>query len=180
MLYQMGYEEIGMDHFALKSDSLYQAMEKQTLHRNFMGYTAKGTQLMIGLGMSSISDSWYGFAQNLKSLEAYTEAVAQGQLPIFRGHELSREDLRVRRHILNIMCHFETSWEEEDLKFPELPQCLDRLEEMEKDGLVLIDREDQRLTLPEKARPFVRNVCMAFDLHLIKKKPQTRVFSMTI
>ena len=64
---ELGYVEIGMDHFALPSDSLYKATEEQTLHRNFMGYTSSKTQLMIGLGMSSISDSWYGFAQNVKT-----------------------------------------------------------------------------------------------------------------
>jgi oxygen-independent coproporphyrinogen-3 oxidase len=33
-----------------------------------MGYTSSKTQLMIGLGVSSISDSWYGFAQNVKTI----------------------------------------------------------------------------------------------------------------
>lgn len=178
LLHELGYEEIGMDHFALKSDSLYKAVTKKTLHRNFMGYTANKTQLMIGLGMSSISDSWYGFAQNAKTVEGYTESVRQGVLPIFRGHALSREDLVVRKHILNIMCHMETSWEDEEMQFPALWDCLSNLGEMERDGLVLI--EGNRLKLPSHGRPFIRNVCMAFDLHLIQKKPQTRIFSMTI
>ena len=65
----LGYVEIGMDHFALKTDSMHQALQTKSLHRNFMGYTAGKTKLMIGLGMSSISDSWYSFAQNIKSVE---------------------------------------------------------------------------------------------------------------
>ncbi|MEO1627090.1 MAG: oxygen-independent coproporphyrinogen III oxidase [Bacteroidota bacterium] len=180
LLHELGYEEIGMDHFALKSDSLYKALENKTLHRNFMGYTSNKTRLMIGLGMSSIGDSWNGFAQNIKTLEQYTESVHNGILPFFRGHELSEEDLIVRQHILNIMCHFETSWKEEKLKFPELENCLHRLREMEEDGLLTIDHQEEKLTLVESARPFVRNVCMAFDLHLLREKPSTRVFSMTI
>lgn len=32
----------------------------------------------------------------------------------------------------------------------------------------------------EKARPFVRNICMAFDRRLQRKKPETKLFSMTI
>ncbi len=178
LLYDLGYEEIGMDHFALKTDSLFISTRNKTLHRNFMGYTASKTQLMVGLGMSAISDSWYAFAQNLKTVEAYTESVDRGILPIFRGHELSEEDLIVRQHILNVMCHFETSWKEDKMKFPDLEKCLQRLAEMEQDGLVKIN--DETLTVPQHARPFVRNVCMAFDLHLIKNKPQTRIFSMTI
>ncbi|MCO6501225.1 MAG: oxygen-independent coproporphyrinogen III oxidase [Vicingus serpentipes] len=178
LLDELGYVEIGMDHFALKTDSMYQAMENQTLHRNFMGYTASKTQLMVGLGMSAISDTWYSFAQNAKTIEEYTELVNEGRIPIFRGHLLSNEDLVIRQHILNIMCHFETSWEGDELKFPELAECLEKLAEMEKDGLVTIT--ENGLTLPDAARPFVRNVCMVFDLHLIRNKPTTRIFSMTI
>ncbi len=178
LLTELGYEEIGMDHFALKTDSLYKSVDHKKLHRNFMGYTANKTQLMIGLGMSSISDSWYGFAQNIKSVEKYTESVDQGIIPIFRGHKLSQEDLIIRKHILNIMCHFETSWEHEQMKFPELEECLERLKEMEQDGLVIIGNNG--LTMSENARPYVRNVCMAFDLQLTRNKPQTRIFSMTI
>lgn len=178
MLAELGYVEIGMDHFALKTDNMYQAMVDKTLHRNFMGYTAGKTKLMVGLGMSSISDSWYSFAQNVKTVEEYQELVNKGEIPLLRGHLLTEEDLVIREHILNIMCHFETSWAEERLRFPELKGCLERLKEMEKDGLVEIS--ENGLKLPEAARPFVRNICMAFDLHLIRKKPTTRVFSMTI
>lgn len=178
MFSELGYVEIGMDHFALKSDSLYKSLESKKLHRNFMGYTASKTQLMIGLGMSAISDSWYAFAQNEKSVTDYENRANAGELPIFRGHLLTDEDRVIRQHILNIMCHFETSWKESEAQFPELPECLDKLKEMESDGLLTI--QDDTLFVPEHARPFVRNICMAFDLRLLRKAPQTRVFSMTI
>tara|TARA_Y100000589_G_scaffold320020_1_gene349380 strand:- start:52309 stop:53715 length:1407 start_codon:yes stop_codon:yes gene_type:complete len=178
MFAEIGYVEIGMDHFALKHDSLYKAMKNKTLHRNFMGYTSGTTKLMIGLGMSSISDSWYAFAQNNKSTEEYQAIVNNGEIPIFRGHLLNNEDLIIRRHILNIMCHFETSWEDESLQFEELPEVTKRLKEMENDGLVVFTKNG--LMVPEKARPFVRNICMAFDLRLLRNKPKTRIFSMTI
>ncbi len=175
---ELGYEEIGMDHFALKSDGLYKAVEEKTLHRNFMGYTSGKTQLMIGLGMSSISDSWYGFAQNIKTVEGYEQIVNGGEIPIFRGHKLSAEDLIIRKHILNIMCHFRTDFSDPSMQFPELGDTLSRLREMEDDGLIEIGAD--YLKVHEVGRPFIRNVCMAFDLHLIRKAPQTRVFSMTI
>lgn len=178
MLSDLGYVEIGMDHFALKEDSMHKAMEEKKLHRNFMGYTASKTQLMIGLGMSAISDSWYSFAQNVKTVKEYSELVNQGIIPIFRGHLLTEEDLVIRKHILKIMCHFETSWEDDKMKFPELKECLERLKEMEADGLVKL--VDNGLKLPDAARPFVRNVCMAFDLRLLRNAPTTRIFSMTI
>ena len=179
ILGEMGYEEIGMDHFALKTDSLYQSMEQKKLHRNFMGYTASKTLLMVGLGMSSISDSWYSFAQNVKTVEEYQDIVHnQGKIPLLRGHLLTDRDRIIRKHILNIMCHFETNWSDKKLQFAELENCLERLKEMAADGLV--DIGENSLSVPEHARPFVRNICMAFDLRLIENKPSTRIFSMTI
>lgn len=175
---ELGYTEIGMDHFALESDSLYQSMHDGRLHRNFMGYTANRTRLMIGLGMSAIGDSWYAFAQNEKDVAAYEARAMRGELPVFRGHMLDDEDRVLRRHILNIMCRFETSWQQPQERFAGLDECLDRLQEMRDDGLV--ELHDERLVVPEAARPFVRNVCMAFDLRLMRHQPETRIFSLTI
>ncbi|WP_299060009.1 oxygen-independent coproporphyrinogen III oxidase [uncultured Polaribacter sp.] len=177
---ELGYEEIGMDHFALKTDTLYKAITNKTLHRNFMGYTANKTQLMIGLGMSAISDSWYAFAQNVKTVKEYQQLVNAGEIPIFRGHLLSKEDRIIRKHILNMMCHFSTSWDEKSLQIKDIEKHFYLLLEMQKDGLVFIDEKEKTLTIPEKARPFVRNICMAFDVHLLENKPKTQLFSMTI
>lgn len=177
-LAQNGYHEIGMDHFALENDSMFTSFKEGKLHRNFMGYTASKTQLMIGLGVSSISDSWYSFAQNEKTIEDYYTHLADNQLPIFRGHVLTPEDLIIRRHILNLMCQFTTSWKDKALDFPELPSVLASLEEMQEDGFLTI--EDDTITVTEKGKPFVRNICMAFDLRLIRKAPETKLFSMTI
>ncbi|HEY9342205.1 MAG TPA: oxygen-independent coproporphyrinogen III oxidase [Hanamia sp.] len=178
LLEQLGYIEIGMDHFALTTDGLYQSMEQKTIHRNFMGYSSSSTQLMIGLGMSAISDSWYAFAQNEKSVEEYMNRIEQGILPVVRGHILNHEDLIVRRHILNLMCLLETSWEDEKMKLSELNEIILRLREMENDGL--IDVNDNGLKVTEKGRGFVRNVAMAFDLRMIRHEPESKIFSMTI
>jgi oxygen-independent coproporphyrinogen-3 oxidase len=177
-LAENGYHEIGMDHFALENDSMFTSFKDGKLHRNFMGYTASKTQLMIGLGVSSISDSWYSFAQNEKTIEDYYTHLAEDQLPVFRGHLLSAEDLIIRRHILNLMCQFTTSWKDEALDFPELPSVLASLEEMQEDGFLTI--QNDTITVTEKGKPFVRNICMAFDLRLIRKAPETKLFSMTI
>lgn len=178
LLSEAGYFEIGMDHFALPKDSLYKAIATQSLHRNFMGYTVSNTQLMIGLGVSSISDSWYSFAQNVKSLEEYNHLVENGIIPIYRGHVLTREDQIIRRHILNLMCTMQTSWAQADEQFEELPLVLERLQEMEHDGLVEVS--DSKIQVTDQGRAFVRNICMAFDVLLHRKAPETRIFSMTI
>jgi oxygen-independent coproporphyrinogen-3 oxidase len=178
LLSQNGYHEIGMDHFALASDSMYQSFLDEKLHRNFMGYTSSKTQVMIGLGVSSISDSWYSFAQNVKTLEEYYAKLEQNELPVYRGHLLTNEDLIIRKHILNLMCQFTTSWEDKELYFNELPYIIHQLNEMEHDGLVKISSTS--ITVTEKGKPFVRNLCMAFDLRLKRKAPQTQLFSMTV
>ena len=175
---ELGYVEIGMDHFALKTDSLFKATQEKTLHRNFMGYTANKTLLMVGLGMSAISDSWYAFAQNVKTVKEYQKLVNEGEIPIFKGHLLTEEDLIVRRHILNMMCHFNSTWDKNDLKIIDIDKHFLFLEEMVADGLVVLG--EHSLTIPEEARPYVRNICMAFDVRLQKSKPETQLFSMTI
>ena len=177
-LAQNGYLEIGMDHFALENDSMFESFKEGNLHRNFMGYTASKTKLMIGLGVSSISDSWYSFAQNEKTIEDYYARLEANELPIFKGHLLNSEDLVIRKHILNLMCQFTTSWKDEAMQFTELNEIHDSLKEMEVDGLLYFI--DNGITVTEKGKPFVRNICMAFDLRLIRKAPETKLFSMTI
>lgn len=178
LLLEAGYKEVGMDHFALETDEMYQAYHAKKLHRNFMGYTASKTQLMVGLGVSSISDSWYAFAQNVKTVEEYYTELEKNEIPIFKGHELNEEDLIMRRHILNMMCHFETEWSDPALQHEFLTDSLSRLDEMKADGLLEIT--EQKLVVTEKGKPFVRNICMAFDAKLIRNKPTTQLFSMTI
>ena len=136
------------------------------------------TQLMIGLGVSSISDSWYSFAQNVKSIEEYYQLLDTNTIPVFRGHLLTEEDLIIRRHILNLMCQFETSWAEPKYYFKEIPEVIVQLKEMEKDGLIHFIPNGIQVT--EEGKPFVRNICMAFDLLLKRKAPDTALFSMTV
>lgn len=178
LLAKKGYHEIGMDHFAKKNDSMYTAFQEGKLHRNFMGYTASKTQVMIGLGASSISDSWYSFAQNEKSIEDYYARLDNNEIPVCKGHILTNEDLIIRKHILNLMCQFTTSWDIDHLYFKELPEILNKLEEMAQDGLLIL--QHNAITVTEKGKPFVRNICMAFDLRLKRKAPQTQLFSMTV
>lgn len=178
MLLEMGYIEIGMDHFALPTDEMFLAFKNKTLHRNFMGYTASKTELMIGIGVSAISDSWNSFAQNEKSLESYYQKINANNLPVFRGHHLTNEDVIIRKHILNLMCHFETSWNNNDTFFPEIYDVLDSLYEMQLDGLLYI--ETNKLTVTDLGKAYVRNICMAFDLRLKRAAPKTKLFSMTV
>lgn len=178
LLLEPDYRDVGMDHFALEGDGLHRALLGGTLHRNFMGYTTSKTKLLLGLGISSISDSWGGFAQNVKGEREYAELLAQGSIPVAKGHILDREDLIIRRHILDLMCRFGTQWEESETEIIDFQAIFDSLEEMQGDGLV--EFGERAIKVTPLGRPFVRNICMALDLKLHRKKPETRIFSMTV
>lgn len=173
-----GYREIGMDHFALESDLLFQASLKKTLHRNFMGYAPRFVAPLIGLGVSSISDCWDAFAQNEKTLEMYEERVASGELPIFRGHNLSNEDVILRRHVLNLMTRFKTSWDTPETYVPYLDSIAEKLEPLQRDELVKLTGKTCEVT--GDGRPFLRNICMAFDACLARDNSPRQLFSRTI
>jgi oxygen-independent coproporphyrinogen-3 oxidase len=130
------------------------------------------------LGASAIGDSWYSFAQNIKNIEEYYEMLDQNKLPLTKGHILTEEDLVVRQHILNLMCNFETAWEDQNLFFPEIPEVVAQLNEMEEDGLLIIKEHGIKVTNDGKA--FIRNICMAFDLRLKRHIPEMQLFSMTV
>ncbi|MEZ5008172.1 MAG: oxygen-independent coproporphyrinogen III oxidase [Chitinophagales bacterium] len=184
-LYELGkqmfeaadYVEIGMDHFAKREDDLSKAMFSGELHRNFMGYTSFHTSMMIGLGASSISDVWTAFAQNEKKVEDYIQQVSKGNLPFFRGHILSVDELVVRKHILDIMCQFKTEFPANFLEqWTEKRRA--QLDELEEDGI--IQMKENHLTVTEEGKAFVRNICMVVDDLLWNDQPQTAIFSKTI
>ena len=178
LLEEVGYEEIGMDHFALPKDNLYQARQMGSLHRNFMGYTPFYTRLSIGLGASAISDSWDAYVQNEKTIESYQESIDAGEFPFFRGHLLSEEDQILRSHILNLMCRYETSWEDASFQCEALMQGIERLTELKRDQLLEIFPREIRVK--PAGRPFIRNICMALDAHYWRKQPEGRLFSQVV
>ncbi|AMR33555.1 coproporphyrinogen III oxidase [Mucilaginibacter sp. PAMC 26640] len=178
LLNSYGYLEIGMDHFALPEDELFLALNNGNLHRNFMGYTVQHTQLLIGLGVSAISDSGYAFAQNVKNVEEYLEKVARGILPVVKGHLLTIDDLILRRHIQNIMCKGETSWNHHIEPCLSLIDGLARLQPLADDNL--IELSSRTLKVTALGNGYLRNICMALDARLWADKPATQLFSMAI
>lgn len=176
LLTQSGYEEIGMDHFALPTDSLSKAYHQGNLHRNFMGYTHQYTQLLLGLGVSSISDSWTAFAQNVKDINAYFKLLDENQFPLLKGHILNEDDLLLRKHILRIMCNGATFWDKEDLLNHHFKKSLHRLHSLEEDGLIL--KQDHSFKVTQKGKRFLRNICAAFDAKLLESHAERQIFSI--
>jgi oxygen-independent coproporphyrinogen-3 oxidase len=176
---QHGYTDIGMDHFALPEEDLYKAWRRGDLHRNFMGYTMQHTHVLVGLGVSSISDAGIAFAQNHKTLHDYYGSICGNELAVTKGYFLSDEDRSFRKYILDISCKGQTKFlgRDRDLlekyTFPELKY-------LQEDGLIVWSREGVEVTTV--GRQFIRNICRAFDLHLLRNErwQQKRLFSKAI
>ncbi|RHX84079.1 oxygen-independent coproporphyrinogen III oxidase [Leptospira stimsonii] len=173
MFLQSGYHEIGMDHFALESDSLSTAAKSGTLHRNFMGYTTKTTEMLLGLGVSAISDSWDCFHQNEKIVKKYQKHIHESKFATLRGHKLDEEDLVQRALILQLSTTGKVRVPDQILQDVRL-----YLTSMEDD--TLIRWEGNFLSLTERGWPFLRNACTGLDLRLRRKSPESRVFSRAI
>ncbi|TGM81478.1 oxygen-independent coproporphyrinogen III oxidase [Leptospira mtsangambouensis] len=173
LLEKEGYREIGMDHFALPHDKLWKAFNTNKLHRNFMGYSDSKTDVMLGLGSSSISETPNLFFQNQKLEMKYRKSILDGIIPILRGHKLTQSDQTRKQLILDLM----TSWQ---VKVPNemKSHVFHFLQEMESDHLV--HWQGETLTVTEQGKPFLRIVAMAFDEKLQLSQPTKPVFSKAI
>lgn len=177
---QAGYADIGMDHFALPDEALFEARAEGRLHRNFMGYTTQNSGIMIGLGVSSISDAGIAYAQNHKALHDYYHAVGEGILPVFRGCMLTDEDARFKKYVLDITCKGFVQPTPGDMQLVSamnghylLQLVMDGLVEMKNGGVEVTD----------KGNHFLRNVARIFDLHLLRSESemgQKKIFSQAI
>ncbi|MBS1689915.1 MAG: coproporphyrinogen III oxidase, partial [Bacteroidetes bacterium] len=158
-------------------DDLYKAWKNNTLHRNFMGYTTQNTSMLLGLGVSAISDTGDAFAQNIKTLHDYYAAIEKDELPVQKGYFLNDEDLAFRRYILNISCQGKTTFLENHLSLLET-YTFPELEKLAADGLILYN--DKGLSITELGQNFIRNICKAFDLHLLRNTQAKPIFSKAI
>jgi oxygen-independent coproporphyrinogen-3 oxidase len=170
------YHDIGMDHFSLESDDLYHAYKNGSLHRNFMGYVTHHTSMLIGLGVSSISDAGNAFAQNKKSLHEYYMNIESKELPLQKGYFLDNEDLLFRKHILDIMCKGST-WLSIDDTDALLTYTFPELQNLQNDGLIKWDGNLVKVT--RTGHSFLRNICSAFDIHLLKSN-KNKLYSRAI
>jgi oxygen-independent coproporphyrinogen-3 oxidase len=192
-----GYSDIGMDHFALPGDALHTAWQQGTMHRNFMGYTTQHSGLLLGLGVSAISDAGVAFAQNHKTLHDYYKSLtsltpshdqnvghyvgsgSHSSIPVTKGYFLTKEDEAFRAYILDVICRGVTTFNAAHLPllkqytFPELAL-------LEADQLITWNEKELQVT--ERGRHFLRNICKAFDLHLLRREKTTEnpLFSKAI
>ena len=177
-----GYKMIGMDHFAKEEDELFKAIKKGELHRNFQGYTTKGGADLIGIGLTSISETDGSYFQNHKDLKFYEESINKGKLPVFRGVILNEED-KIRKYIImEMMANFSFDIKRFEEKFninffEKFKKELEELDEFVKEGLVEITND--KIKVSKTGSLLIRNIVLPFDEYF-KKMKNKKIFSKSI
>ncbi len=174
-LAEAGYVYIGMDHFAKPDDELAIAQRERTLYRNFQGYSTHADCDLVAIGVTSIGQVANSYTQNEKTMEGYYNAIDAGKLPIYRGVELSLDDILRREVITQLICHFELNFSAIEslfnIQFTEyFAEELDTLHQMQTDGL--IELTSTSINVVPKGRLLIRNICMVFDYYLRQSKEQ--------
>ncbi|HVC10982.1 MAG TPA: oxygen-independent coproporphyrinogen III oxidase, partial [Burkholderiales bacterium] len=168
-LTRAGYVYIGMDHFAKPDDELAVAQRQGRLQRNFQGYSTHPESDMLGFGISAIGRVGPTYYQNIKNLDDYYDTLDAGRLPVWRGLELTQDDLLRRAVIQALICHFRLSIESIEIAYliefeRYFAEELEDLKRLADDGLVEITPE--WIVVTSKGRLLVRTVCMVFDRFL--------------
>lgn len=155
-----GYQWLGIDHFAKAEDPLALAADAGRLHRNFMGYTTRSGEHLLGVGTSAISEvnGWY--VQSQPELGGWQRDVDAGQLSVARGHVLTPDDQLRAEAIGHLMCNAQLPY---DLLPGDSAAAIDRFQGFAADGLVTL--ESDRLTVTPLGRFFLRNLCGTLDAY---------------
>lgn len=167
-LTRAGYLYIGMDQFTRPHDELALAQSLGQLKRSFQGYSTQQGDL-VGLGASAIGQIGPTYYQNVKRLDDYYGALDAGRLPVWRGIELTQDDLVRRAVIQALCCHFRLSIESIELAYlidfrKHFAAELADLRELAREGLV--ELAPDWIVVTPRARLLVRAVCGVFDRYL--------------
>ncbi len=155
-----GYNEIGIDHYALPDDALSIAQGNNSMKRNFQGYTDDNSDIVLGFGLSAISQFENSYAQNTIDVPTYRRTIESGRLPTHRGLKLSSTDKILRELIMKIMCDFRVDLS----RYPSAIIPLHLLVGLQQEGLIEIDKKFLKIT--EAGKPFTRVIAATFDPYL--------------
>jgi oxygen-independent coproporphyrinogen-3 oxidase len=172
-LTRAGYLYIGMDHFAKPNDELAVAQRQGRLQRNFQGYSTHPESDLVGFGTSAIGRVGPTYYQNLKSLDEYYRALDDERAPVWRGVELTQDDLARRAIIQALTCHFLVSIESIEVAYllefrRHFAAELEALKPLADDGLVELGPD--WIVVTPKGRLLVRAVCAVFDRYLRERR----------
>jgi oxygen-independent coproporphyrinogen III oxidase len=180
---EAGYWYVGMDHFAKPDDELAVAQRNKTLYRNFQGYSTKAGCDLYGFGMSSISQFNEIYAQNLKTLKEYYEAIDAGRVATFQGYRMTRDDHIRKDVITTLMCDFELDTSTIEKKYSigfddYFAESLTKLSDYISDGF--IRRENGKFFVNPNGRLIIRNIAMCFDAYIDRLTKDKPIFSRTV
>lgn len=164
---EAGYSRLGFDHFALPDEDLAVAFRNGKLNRNFMGYTTTRSNVLIGLGVSSISDCSYAFAQNPKVVEDYLAQINANELRFIKGHIQSTVDIQVGKAIKELMCNLKVKRIQVDPFIEQHQDVHRKIQTFIAEGLLYKTSDEYRVT--EAGRTFLRNICAAIDPYLTQE-----------
>ncbi|MFT4962300.1 MAG: oxygen-independent coproporphyrinogen-3 oxidase [Paracoccaceae bacterium] len=161
-----GYAEIGIDHFATADDGLTKARDAGNMRRNFQGYTDDSSDVLIGIGASSISRFPQGYAQNAPATSAHTKAIRDGRFSTSRGHVFSGTDKMRARLIESLMCDFRIDRAKIIDRFDPQTGLLDDLfDEANRAFPGILSITDEGLFIPPDARSLARMIARCFDAY---------------
>ena len=174
-LLEAGYRYIGMDHFAKPDDELALAQDNGTLYRNFQGYSTHAECDLVAMGNTGIGMVGRSYSQNEKGLEDYHQRIERGEVPLFRGVELTDDDLLRRDVITQLICNFSLNFAavsaKHQIEFGDyFADELKALKVMQQDGL--LDLDNSSIQVRPGGRLLIRNICMVFDRYLPKATEQ--------
>lgn len=164
-LHKIGYEAIGLDHFAKKNSDIILKLKNKKLKRNFQGYSTDNANILIGMGISSISYLPSGYGQNNTKNIPYPKLIDEGKLPISKIIKITKED-KIRKLIIDeIMCYLAVDLndfiKEFNLKSNYFNQELQNLKELESENLIIIN--DKKITINPKTPQIARVAASFFD-----------------
>ncbi|MFT7563102.1 MAG: oxygen-independent coproporphyrinogen-3 oxidase, partial [Bacteroidia bacterium] len=157
-------------HFALPQDELVKARHTGNLQRNFQGYSVLRNCDLVGLGASAIGKVGYSYSQNYTNIRQWQASVESGELPIWRGISLQRDDLIRRKIIESIMCHGTVNRDEIENRFnidylEYFAGEMKSLQSLANDGLIKISENGFSVT--EMGLVLLRAIAMVFDRFLV-------------
>lgn len=160
-----GYDAIGIDHFALPSDSLSRAAKAGKLCRNFQGYTTDNCNTLIGFGCSSIGQFDGGYIQNIVPTGQYQQAVKAGQSTAAKAFQLTTEDKMRATLIERLMCDLRINFRSLEAQFGDRIYPLEALARQlsATDQFHMVEMDNRVLKMSEGARLATRIIASHFD-----------------
>jgi len=133
--------------------------------------------------MSSISHFQTIYAQNIKKLPEYYQALRRGSFATHVGYRMTEDDTLRKHVILRLMCDLELDTADVERRFgisfeQYFASSLEALVEFQDDGLV--DISPGKIQIVGAGRLLLRNIAMCFDAYLDTMSSGKPVFSRTV